>query len=55
MSSNASRHIVCRLLGGSGRAQLVAVPIRKIPALYIPFSRAPANAIVPLLPLPLAA
>ena len=39
MSSNVSRHIVCRLLGGSGRAQLVAVPIRKLPALCTSFNR----------------
>ena len=58
MSSNTSRHVVCRLLGGSGRPSLVAVPTRKLPALFAPISRTPADSIVPsisLLPLPLAA
>ena len=59
MSSNASRHVtcqvICRLLGGSGRPSLVAVPTRKLPALFAPISRTPANAVVPFLPLPLAA
>jgi hypothetical protein len=55
MSSNPSRHVVCRLLGGSGRPLLVAVPTRKLPALLAPISRIPADAVVPLLPLPLAA
>ena len=55
MSSNTSRHLVCRLLGGSGRPSLVAVPTRKLPALFVPFGRIPADAVVPLLPLPLAA
>ena len=55
MSPNPSRHIVCRLLGGSGRAQLVAVPVRKLPALCTPFNRIPVGTVVPLLPLPLAA
>ncbi len=55
MSSNTSRHIVCRLLGGSGRPSLVAVPTRKLPALFAPISRTSADTVVPLLPLPLAA
>lgn len=55
MSSNPSRHIVCRLLGGSGRPQFVVVPTRKLPALFVPFYRTPADAVVALLPLPLAA
>jgi len=55
MSSITSRHIVCRLLGGSGRPSLVAMPTRKLPALLAPISRTPADAAVPLLPLPLAA
>ena len=58
MSSNTSRHVVCRLLGGSGRPSLVAVPTRKLPALFVPSSRTPADTVVPLrslLPLPLAA
>ena len=55
MSSNTSRHVVCRLLGGSGRPSLVAVPTRKHSALLAPISRIPADAVVPLLPLPLAA
>ena len=55
MSSHTSRDIVCRLLGGSGRPRLVAVPTRKLPALFVPFGRTPADAVVALLPLPLAA
>lgn len=55
MSSNPSRHVVCRLLGGSGRPRLVVVPTRKVPALLVPFGRTPADAVVALLPLPLAA
>ena len=55
MSSITSRHVVCRLLGGSGRPSLVAVPTRKLPALFAPISRTPANAVVPFLPLLLAA
>lgn len=55
MSSNTSHHVVCRLLGGSGRPQLVVVPTRKLPALFVPFGRTPADAAVALLPLPLAA
>ena len=43
MSSNTSRHVVCRLLGGSGRPSLVAVPTRKLPALFAPISRTPAG------------
>ena len=54
-----SRHVVCRLLGGTGRPSLVAplsaVPTRKLPALFAPISRTPADTVVPLLPLPLAA
>ena len=46
MSSNTSRHVACRLLGGSGRPQFVAVPARKLPALCAPFSRPPADAVV---------
>ena len=55
MSPNVSRHVVCRLLGGSGRPSLVAVPTRKLPALFAPSSRTLADTAVPLLPLPLAA
>ena len=55
MSSITSRHVVCRLLGGSGRPSLVAVPTRKLPALFAPISRIPADAFVTLLLLPLAA
>ena len=58
MSSNTSRHVVCRLLGGSGRPQFVVVPTRKLPVLCAPFSRTPVDAVdavVALLPLPLAA
>ena len=55
MSSNTPRRVVCRLLGGSGRRQLVAVPAVKLPALFRPFSRGPADTAMPLLKLPLAA
>lgn len=55
MSPYTSRHVVCRLLGGFGRPSLVAVPTRKLPVLFAPSSRTPADTAVPLLPLPLAA
>ena len=58
MSLDTSRHIVCRLLGGSGRPSLIAlsaVPTRKLPALFAPVSRTAVDRFVPLLPLPLAA
>jgi len=58
MSTNTSRHVVCRLLGGSGWPSLIAisaVPTRKLPALFAPISRTSADTVVPLLPLPLAA
>ena len=55
MSSNTSRHVVCRLLGGSGQPRLAAVPTRRLPALFVPFGRTPADAVVALLPLSLAA
>jgi hypothetical protein len=45
MSSNPSRHVACRLLGGSGRQQLVAAPVRKLPALCAPLSRIPVDAV----------
>ena len=45
MSSITSRHVACRLLGGSGRPQFVAVPARKLPALCAPFGRTPADAV----------
>jgi hypothetical protein len=65
MSSNALRHmsgqvschasvqVICRLLGGSGRPSLVAVPTRKLPALFAPMCRIPAGALVQSCPLPL--
>ena len=57
MSSNTSGHVtcqvICRLLGGSGRPSLVAVPTRKLPALFAPICRTPADAVARLLPLPL--
>ena len=55
MSSITSRRVVCRLLGGSGRPQFVAVPAVKLPALFRPFSRGPADTAMPPLQLPLAA
>ena len=55
MSTNTSRHVICRLLGGSGRPSLVAVSTRKLPALFAPSSRTPADTAVLIPPLPLAA
>ncbi len=55
MSSKTCRHVVCRLLGGSGRPLLVAVPTRRLPALFAPIGGIPADTLVRLLPLPLAA
>ena len=58
MSSNTSRHVVCRLLGGSGRPSLIAlsaVPTCKLPALFAPSSRTPADTAVLIPPLSLAA
>ena len=55
MSPYTSRHVVCRLLGGSGRPSLAAVPPRKLPALFAPSSRTPADTAVLIPPLPLAA
>lgn len=56
MSTNTSTHAVCRLLGGSGRAPLVAVPTRKLPALLEPISRQSAEpVVVQSFALPLAA
>ena len=45
MSSNTSRHVVCRLLGGSGRPQLMGVPTRKRPVLCTPLRHIPADTI----------
>ena len=45
---------VCRLLGGSGRPQLIAVPKQKLPALCTSFaSRPTASNTVVFMPLPL--
>ena len=59
MSPCTSAHVVCRLLGGSGRPSLLQlispVPTRKLPALFAPISRTPADTVIPLLPLPMAA
>ena len=55
MSSNTSRHVVCRLLGGSGRPQLMVVPTRKLPALCTPLLHIPAETIALPRSLPLAA
>ena len=55
MSTNTSTHAVCRLLGGSGRAPLVAVPTTKLPVLLVPISRASAEAVVHRFAQPLAA
>lgn len=56
MPNNTSIPVVCRLLGGSGRAPLHVVPVDKTPALLRPPSRSSANVVVPpAQPLPLAA
>jgi hypothetical protein len=57
MSSTISRRVGCRLLGGCGRPQPVAVRPRKLPALFAPYSRTPGDPVAPRppLPLPLAA
>jgi hypothetical protein len=52
---NTSTHVVCRLLGGSGRAPLMVVPTTKLPALLAPTCSRPAGTIVQRLPLPMAA
>ena len=54
MSTHTTTHAVCRLLGGSGRAQLTAVPIRKLPALLAPFKPSPAATCAISFGLPLA-
>ena len=54
MSTNTSR-LVCRLLGGSGRASLVAVPTLKLPALLAPIRRQSVDAVLPRAAQPLAA
>jgi len=55
MSTNTTTHAVCRLLGGSGRAPLAAVPVRKLPALLVPSKALPAATYAISLSLPLAA
>ena len=58
MSPHTSRHVVCRLLGGSGRPSLIAlsaVPTRKLPALFAPIILSQVVTVVPVLPLALAA
>ena len=56
MSINTSAHVVCRLLGGSGRAPLTAVPTRKLPALLAPIRPSSVDTVaVPSPPLALAA
>jgi hypothetical protein len=56
MSNCTSTRVVCRLLGGSGRAPLQVVPVDKTPALLRPSSRSSADVVVlPAEALPLAA
>ena len=55
MSINTSTHAVCRLLGGSGRAPLLAVPARKLPSLLAPSAPSPAATHSISFGLPLAA
>jgi len=54
MSTNTSQ-LVCRLLGGSGRASLVAAPAVKLPALLAPICRQSIDAVVQRAAQPLAA
>lgn len=54
MSTNTTR-FVCRLLGGSGRAPLAAVPTVKLPALLAPICRQPADTVLQRAAQPLAA
>jgi hypothetical protein len=55
MSTKTTTRAVCRLLGGSGRARLAAVPVRRVPALLAPSrAMAVAAATIPFR-LPLAA
>lgn len=54
MSTNTPR-LVCRLLGGSGRAPLAAVPTVKLPALLAPIRRQSVDAVVQRAAQPLAA
>lgn len=46
MHSNQTQAVVCRLLGGSGRARLSVVPTVKLPALFAPVRRPAADALV---------
>lgn len=55
MSTNTSTHAVCRLLGGSGRAPLCAVPAPKLPVLLAPSKASVAATRVIPFSLPLAA
>lgn len=54
MSTNTSQ-LVCRLLGGSGRAPLLAAPTVKLPALLAPICRHSVDAVVQRAAQPLAA
>ena len=47
MLSNPSLHVSCRLLGGSGRPQLVAAPPRKLSALWMVLTAKLKNPISP--------
>jgi len=56
MSNCTSTRVVCRLLGGSGRAPLQVVPVDRTPALLRPSNRSSVDVIVlPAEALPLAA
>lgn len=55
MSINTTPHAVCRLLGGTGRAPLAAVPVRKLPVLLAPSQPSQAAACNVPFSLPLAA
>jgi hypothetical protein len=54
MSTNTIR-LVCRLLGGSGRASLAEVPTVKLPALLSPIGRPSVDAVIQRAAPPVAA
>ena len=53
--SQTSKYVVCRLLGGSGRAPVGAQPLKRVPALLKPQKPLEADAVVLPRLLPLAA
>lgn len=55
MSNYTSTNVVCRLLGGSGRAIPLGAPVGKIPALLRPSGQQPDVVALRINSLPLAA